>query len=101
MTRQKLNLLSYLLAAGPVCGDGAAGRCAGDRVEGGGDRAKSGRPGRRAGEVFVEMAEKKQLPDFWSFRRGGIGAWMSQRKDSGEKVSKTSTLKDKKLAPVI
>jgi hypothetical protein len=42
--------------------------------------AKSGRPGMAAGEVFFEMAEKKQLPDFWFFGRGGIDVWRSQRR---------------------
>jgi hypothetical protein len=29
--------------------------------------AKSGRAGLGAGEAFVEMVEKEQLPDFWFF----------------------------------
>jgi hypothetical protein len=33
--------------------------------------AKSGRPGMGAGEVFFEMTEKKQLPNF-RFLVGGV-----------------------------
>jgi hypothetical protein len=41
--------------------------------------AKSGRAGLGAGEAFVEMVEKEQLPDFRFFGRSGIGAWRSNK----------------------
>jgi hypothetical protein len=50
--------------------------------------AKSGRPGRRDGKVFVEITEKKQLLGFGFFRRGEIDAWPSQKTAPGEKVPK-------------
>ncbi len=48
-----------------------------------------------AGEVFVEMAEKKQHPNFWFSRRGENGAWQRQMI---EEVRKTSTSEDQRLA---
>ena len=41
--------------------------------------AKSGDQGWGWERRFFEMAEKKQLPDFWFFARGGIGVWQSQQ----------------------
>ena len=41
------------------------------------------------GEVFFEMAEKKQLPDSWFFGRGGIGGWPNQKTGLRSKNTKT------------
>jgi hypothetical protein len=54
-----------------------------------------------AGEVFVEMPEKKQLPDFWFFGRSGNGAWPSQKMGPGEKVPKNYNSEINNCRPVI
>ena len=41
--------------------------------------AKSGRPRRGAGKVFVDITEKKQLPGFGSFQWGELGVWPAKR----------------------
>jgi hypothetical protein len=48
-------------------------------------------------EVFVEISEKRQLPGFGFFRRGGIGAWPGQKTACAEKAPKTSTLEDQQI----
>jgi len=49
------------------------------------------------GEVFVKVVEKKQLPDFEFFRRGGIGAWPSQKAGFRQKAPKDFNSKDREL----
>jgi hypothetical protein len=51
--------------------------------------AKSGRPGMGGGEVFFEIAEKKQLPDFRFLGRGGIDVWRSQETGFCRKSTET------------
>jgi hypothetical protein len=51
-----------------------------------------------AGEVFVEITENKQFRVFGFSQWGGIGAWPSQKTASGEKVPRTCTSEDQKLA---
>ena len=60
--------------------------------------AKSGGPGMGAEEVFFEVTEKRQLPDFCFLGRGGIDVWRSQEAGFAEKVPRTSTLEDLQLA---
>ena len=35
--------------------------------------------------MFAKVTEKRQLPGFRFFRRGGIGAWQRRKKAPGEK----------------
>jgi hypothetical protein len=55
-----------------------------------------------AGNVFLEVTEKRQLPDFRFFRRDGIGAWQRQKKAPGEKAAfrGTKTLGGDILSPI-
>ena len=57
--------------------------------------------GVRAGEAFVEIVEKKQLPDFWSFGREGIGVWPGQKTRPGETVPKNCKSGIENCRPVI
>ena len=70
------------------------------------DTAKSGGQEVRVGEVFMECAEKTGFPAFGFSRRGGIGAWPSQKTAFEEKVPKDFNSKDfnseiKNCRPVI
>ena len=49
--------------------------------------AKSGDQEVEVGEVFVEIAEKTELPGFRFFRRVEFGAWQRQKKAPGEKTA--------------
>jgi hypothetical protein len=63
--------------------------------------AKSGRPGAGAGEVFVEITEKKKLPGFGFSQRDEIGVWPSQETDPGEKVPKNCNSEIRSWRPMI
>lgn len=43
----------------------------------------------QAGGVLVKVTEKKQLPDFEFFRRGGIDVWQAKRRPQEKKLQKT------------
>jgi hypothetical protein len=59
--------------------------------------AKSGRPGMGAGEVFVEVTEKKHVPGFWFLGGAELASGGAKRRDFAEKVPKSSALGDPKL----
>ena len=54
--------------------------------------AKSGDQDVEVREVFVEIAEKKQLPGFRFFRWVEFGAWQRQEKAPGEKTALQTAL---------
>jgi hypothetical protein len=52
--------------------------------------AKPGGPGMGAGEVFFEVAEKRQLPAFSFFGGGGIDVWRSQECEVCRRITKNT-----------
>src|SRR5271157_1401684 len=59
--------------------------------------AISGRAGLGAGEVFVELDEKKQLPGFCFLGGAGLAPGGAKRRGFAEEVPKLSALEDQKL----
>jgi hypothetical protein len=61
---------------------------------------KLGRAGIGAGEVFVKMVEKEQLPDFCFLEQGGIGVWRSEQTGFCSTSTKTSDIRESRGRPV-